>query len=531
MSYDITTFSANEVIIYLRKSRSDDPALTVEEVLFKHETQLQEYALTVFGDHIPEYNIFREVVSGETIAARPIMQQVMRLLETGTRRAALVIEPARLSRGDLEDCGRIINTFRYTNTLVITPPKTYDLTDEYDRKFFEMELMRSNDYLEYTKKILNRGRVASVKQGNFIGSVPAYGYKKVKTGSGKDASHTLEIVPEEAEAVKIMYHLFIHEGYGFTRIAKHLDSIGVKPRKSDHWSPAAIKDMIENPVYIGKIRWNHAKTQKIMVNGQITKTRPREKDMSKWVYVDGKHQPIIDEATYQAALDMKGKKPKVKRGTELSNPFAGLLFCGTCGKAMSHKVYHQNKCNTGHITEGMICNSQSICKTKSVSYAPFLDRVVKTLEDTIADFEVKLQNNDTLEANQIHMRVVNNLEADLQRLKAKDLRQKDAYEDGIYTKAEYALRNAKLQEQISKTVDALNQAKESILPVDDYEEKIMRFTNCLNALLDPTVPAKTKNILLKSCINKIIYHNNMESKPGVGRYVENIFSLDIFLRL
>ena len=150
MSYDITTFSVNEVIIYLRKSRSDDPALTVEGVLFKHETQLQEYALTVFGDHIPEYNIFREVVSGETIAARPIMQQVMRLLETGTRRAALVIEPARLSRGDLEDCGRIINTFRYTNTLVITPPKTYDLTDEYDRKFFEMELMRSNDYLEYT---------------------------------------------------------------------------------------------------------------------------------------------------------------------------------------------------------------------------------------------------------------------------------------------------------------------------------------------------------------------------------------------
>ena len=65
MSYDITTFSVNEVIIYLRKSRSDDPALTVEEVLFKHETQLQEYALTVFGDHIPEYNIFREVVSGE----------------------------------------------------------------------------------------------------------------------------------------------------------------------------------------------------------------------------------------------------------------------------------------------------------------------------------------------------------------------------------------------------------------------------------------------------------------------------------
>ena len=165
MSYDISLFSITEVIIYLRKSRSDDPSMSVEEVLFKHETQLQDYALAVFGNHIPEANIFREVVSGETIADRPVMQQVMKILESGSKKAALVIEPQRLSRGDLEDCGKIINTFRYTNTLVITPPKTYDLADEYDRKFFEMELMRGNDYLEYTKKILNRGRIASRKTG------------------------------------------------------------------------------------------------------------------------------------------------------------------------------------------------------------------------------------------------------------------------------------------------------------------------------------------------------------------------------
>lgn len=120
---------------------------------------------------------------------------------------------------------------------------------------------------------------------------------------------------------------------------------------------------------------------------------------------------------------------------------------------------------------------------------------------------------------------------DLQKLKNKDLRQKDAYEDGIYTKEEYALRNAKLQEQMSMTVKALNQAKASVPPVIDYNEKIMRFTNCLNALLDPSVPARHKNTLLKSCIDKIIYHNNMESRPGIGRYVENIFSLEIFLRL
>ena len=63
------------IIIYLRKSRSDDPGMSVEDVLAKHELQLQEYAVSEYGEQIPEDHIFREVVSGETIADRPVMKQ------------------------------------------------------------------------------------------------------------------------------------------------------------------------------------------------------------------------------------------------------------------------------------------------------------------------------------------------------------------------------------------------------------------------------------------------------------------------
>ena len=41
-----TNISINEIIMYLRKSRSDDPYMTVEEVLARHERQLQDYALS-----------------------------------------------------------------------------------------------------------------------------------------------------------------------------------------------------------------------------------------------------------------------------------------------------------------------------------------------------------------------------------------------------------------------------------------------------------------------------------------------------
>ncbi|MFQ8778287.1 MAG: recombinase family protein [Roseburia sp.] len=139
-------------LIYLRKSRADNPDMTVDEVLAKHETILQDFARSEFGEEIPERFIFREVVSGETIAARPIMQRLMQLLESSNVKGVLVVDPQRLSRGDLEDCGKIVNVFRYTGTQVLTPQRSYNLADEYDRKFFELELTRGNDYLEYTKR-------------------------------------------------------------------------------------------------------------------------------------------------------------------------------------------------------------------------------------------------------------------------------------------------------------------------------------------------------------------------------------------
>ena len=65
--YDkLHTLTIDEILIYLRKSRQDDPNETVEEVLARHEGDLQRYAERVWGARIPEENILREVVSGET---------------------------------------------------------------------------------------------------------------------------------------------------------------------------------------------------------------------------------------------------------------------------------------------------------------------------------------------------------------------------------------------------------------------------------------------------------------------------------
>ena len=84
-------FRPEEVLVYLRKSRSDDPSLTVEEVLEKHETILDEWSETHLGGKVPEENKYREVVSGETIDDRPEILAVLRKIESPRIKAILVV--------------------------------------------------------------------------------------------------------------------------------------------------------------------------------------------------------------------------------------------------------------------------------------------------------------------------------------------------------------------------------------------------------------------------------------------------------
>ena len=67
--HELSKISVEQIIVYLRKSRAERNE-TVEEVLARHEKILQDYAIQTFGKKIPEANIYREVVSGETLDER-----------------------------------------------------------------------------------------------------------------------------------------------------------------------------------------------------------------------------------------------------------------------------------------------------------------------------------------------------------------------------------------------------------------------------------------------------------------------------
>ena len=304
-------------IMYLRKSRADDPNETVEEVLAKHETILQNFSISKFGERIPDKNIFREVVSGETIDDRPMIKKVLKMIENDDILGVLVVEPQRLTRGDMIDCGTIINAFKYSSTLIITPTKTFDLSFSsdginYDEKILKMELSNGSEYLDYTKMIMNRGRLLSIEKGNYISSVPPYGYDKTIINK----NHTLKINDTESQAVKLIFDMYA-EGNGYLKIAAKLNELGYKPRKAKTWSASVIKDILGNETYTGKVIWNHRKEIKVMKDGKMERVRPRHKD---YIVRDGKHPAIISEELYDKVQERMGNNPRVKKDRKMVNP-------------------------------------------------------------------------------------------------------------------------------------------------------------------------------------------------------------------
>ena len=113
MYREMPTFQPNEILVYLRKSRSDDPMLSVEEVLEKHTIILNEWIEKYLDAPIPEENIYREVISGgESINSRPEFKKVLKRIESPKIKAVLVVDCSRLGRPDLEEIGKLSKLFR-----------------------------------------------------------------------------------------------------------------------------------------------------------------------------------------------------------------------------------------------------------------------------------------------------------------------------------------------------------------------------------------------------------------------------------
>lgn len=491
-------------LMYLRKSRQDNPDETVSEVLAKHETILQEWAKRELGREIPEDCIYREIISGESLAERVEAQKVLDRIEDPNVVGIVVVEPQRLSRGDLEDCGHLISTLRYTKTLVATPMMTYDMENKMERRFFQDELMRGRDFLEYTKEILLRGRIAAVKRGCYIGRTEPYGYDKVVIG--KD--HTLE-PNKDADVVRLVFDLYVNEDKTYYQIACHLNDLKIPSPKGGIWCRDTIRKMLMNTHYIGKVSFNKIKRTTIVENGERI-TKKLQQPPEEIIMAEGKHQAIIDNDTFQKAQERIRKNPSTKRDFVLQNPYAGIMYCAGCGRAITRHPYKL----AGLRLE---CRSRPKCY-KSAKYEDVETAVITALEQSeLPALQAKMRNGEGNSAA-IQKKLLERLEKQMEEYRIQEEKQYDLLETGVYTQDRFEQRNAALRKKMDECQEKIHETKATMPQQVDYAERIVSLEKAIAALKDPKKTAEVKNKLLKAVVKKIEFstgetaHNYTEIK-------------------
>ena len=503
--------------IYLRKSRAD---LDLEaagqgETLARHKAILTDLAARK-GLFIGE--IYEEIVSGETIEARPQIQRLISDCYAGKYKGIICIEISRLSRGNQGDAQVILDCLKYANknngVLVITPTKTYDVAhNSDDEEYMEFELFMSRREYKMIKKRMDRGRKQAVVEGNYMGSYRPYGYNIVKTKYYR----TLEPNPDEAPIVKQIFEWAVKENLSSYKIAQRLTIMGVPTYSGEReWAGDTVKTILTNPTYKGKVKWNDRMQIKTMVNGELVSSRPRTKNTDHYMEYDGKHKAhaLVDEETF-AAASSRYYNSHTRGDLKLHNPLAGLLICPLCGKAIRLQRYP-----TKDHLEPRYCHTKTqFCHVKSVLAKDLMNAFEHALQNYIDDFEMRIDNLPDVDERAVTAQI-EALKTEIRKAERKLAKIFDDYEEGVYTANEFVQRKAVHNERIESIKHQIEALEDTIPEKEEYDEKVMALTDALIALQDEGLDAEVKNAYLKRIIDRIEFtrENNEE------------FIIDVFLK-
>ena len=307
-----------QYIMYLRKSRldTDYEEVSVAETLSRHRTTLEKLCRTK-KLHVAE--VLEEVVSGESLSARPKMQRLLELVGTGNYAGVICMDIERLSRGSSMESGYIMQVLQVNGCKIITPNKVYDLQNESDEQFTDMQFLFSRFELRTINRRLVRGRNQSASEGKYMGSMAPYGYRIVKLPGEK--GNSLRVEPEEAKVVCMIYDMYGQQGMGYNAIAYNLNDLHIPARKSK-WSQTSIVNILSNETYLGKICWRHEPSKRVIQDGMLAKKRVLNDDYELY---DGRHEPIITQEQWDRVKAVQGKRGhhSTHITKELQNPFVG----------------------------------------------------------------------------------------------------------------------------------------------------------------------------------------------------------------
>lgn len=511
MGQKYTCTDLEPATFYLRKSREDQEAESrgEGETLAKHKRELfrlaSDYSVTIT-------HVFEEIVSGESIVNRPEMIQLLKEVASGKWRSVFCMEVDRLGRGDMEDQGLILKTFKNANTLIVTPRKIYDLSDEFDEEYTEFEAFMARKELKIITRRLQGGRVRSVQDGNYIGTRPPYGYQIKKAGRDR----ILVPHPDQAPVVQLIFDLYTNDNpnirMGSKKIAMELNKLGKLTYTGKSWQASTVLFIIKNEVYTGRLQWKKKAEKKSTTPGKkkVVQTRPR----TEWIDVAGKHDPLVSKDLFsKAQAILKGKyHVPYQLVNGITNPLAGLVKCAMCGMSM---VYRPYSCQQ---PPHLVCYNTH-CANKSSRFEYVESKVIASLHSWLEDYRAQWTKFKPAEGKDTTMSIkkkaLQNLVKQLQELDQQKERLQELLEKRLYDETTYVERSQKLAEHTREIEQAVIETENTIkheLERDKIRKDIIpKLEKVLSVYTKSESPA-VKNQILKSVLESITYRKEKHQR-------------------
>ena len=327
---------------------------------------------------------------------------------------------------------------------------------------------------------VKKGMTEKAVRGEFQSS-PPFGYQ-VKDGQ-------LSIIQGEAEFVRFIFNKFANREMNMRQLAIYANDLDIKTKRGNQFERRTIEYILNNPVYIGKVRWTP------------TGRARRDYHNPDTIIADSTHEPLIDIDLWNRSQEvMKETKElfakRQKTDATIRTWLHGLVHCGNCGKLLVSVSQNYLQCN--NYGKG-ICKI-SHCVKSSVVEQLVLEQIKDTFQNNL-EINIVPKVSDDEKKNEYDF-----LQGRLEKYEQRSSRIQTAYQDGIDTLEEYRDNKQKLETERQVIIDQLKQLKELLTGNENGDDIMYRMESAYALLIDSSIPLDIKYKTAHFLINTVVYH-------------------------
>ena len=488
-----------DVAIYLRKSRDEADK---EDVLAKHRDTLTAIA----KEKGWKYTLYEEIASGERIAYRPVMQELLETVEKGMYEAVLVRDIDRLGRGNNKDWGVIYEAFCSDdhNTLIVTPQRTYDLTIDTDEMMVDFQSLFAKMEYKQIKKRMLRGKIAGAKRGQWVCGKPPFPYVR-KDGEiivDQEKAQTYRMIMDMALAGNSLEQIMVYLNTNHVKTPS-----GIIPHGSSGWNYQQVHRMLADETHLGFLIYG--KTKGDPRRGNFVKL-PRD----QWIIVKGDHEPLKTQEEHEKVLALIASRrttPVAARAGKYV--FSGLLYCKKCDYAMRVTTSKgKYKC----VICGHRFSDGSRCKQRGIAISSeFMNNIYAKLFNIDENRLLEMRNSHR--ENEIIKTKIDDKKKELTKIEKALSRLYDLYEEGDIGKEEFRSRKELRARQKGALLNEIEKLQSNIVLVES-EEVILNRIKQIKETLWQCTDTKLQNEMLRSVIKKIVYDREGDEQPTIEIY-------------